>query len=155
MNGISESLQWRFRGIQGVKHHVVIYSSSFCASLFNILLWVRTEQCQSMVHSLLSAILVLYLLVIKGNFSNDLSFSLCKSIRGKIRESGRQSLLSLLCATVAANKTKQSSICFYWESLNNRWVLNTTPKNIIYSQCVANGKIISVLWLSCNFLLSS
>ena len=57
----------------------------------------------------------------------------------EIRESSLQSLLSLLCATVPANKTKQSSICFYWESLNNRSVLNTTPKNIIYSQCVANG----------------
>ena len=51
MNGISESLQWRFRGIQGVKHHIVIHSPSFCSSLFNILLWVRTEQCQSTVHS--------------------------------------------------------------------------------------------------------
>jgi len=57
----------------------------------------------------------------------------------EIRGGGRQSLLSLLCATVAANKTKQSSIYFYWESVNNRWVLNTTLKNIIYSQYVANG----------------
>ena len=38
--------------------------------------------------------------------------------------------LSLLCATVAANKTKPSSICFCWESFNNRWVLNTSPMNI-------------------------
>ena len=37
MNGISESLQWLFKGIQGVKHYIVIYSSSFCASLLNIL----------------------------------------------------------------------------------------------------------------------
>ena len=85
-----------------------------------ILLRVRTEQCQSMVHSPLSAILLLYLLV----FLNDPSFPWCKPIRGKIRESNRQSLLSLLCATVAANKTKRSSICFCWESFNNRWVLN-------------------------------
>ena len=32
----------------------------------------------------------------------------------------------MLYATVVANKTKRSSICFCWESFNNRWVLNTT-----------------------------
>ena len=42
-------------------------------------------------------------------------------------------------ATIAANKTKRSSICFWGESFNNRWVLNTTPMNIIYSQCFTNG----------------
>ena len=52
MNGMNESLQSRFRGIQGVKHYVVIYSSSFFASLFIILSWLRTEQCHSKVHSL-------------------------------------------------------------------------------------------------------
>ena len=97
VNGISESLQWRFRGIQGVKHHVVICSSSFCASWFNILLWVSTEQCQSMVHSLPSAICVLYLLVIKGNFPNDLSFSLCKSIRGDTRKRSTKFTQFALC----------------------------------------------------------
>ena len=48
----------------------------------------------------------------RENSQNDVSFSLCKSIRGKIREISRQSLLSLLCASEAANKTKLSSICF-------------------------------------------
>ena len=64
--------------------------------------------------------------------------------------------LSLLCATVAANKTKPSSICFCWESFNNRWVLNTSPMNI-NSACSVLRKdlIICVCWLSCNFLLSS
>ena len=139
MNGISESLQWRFRGIQGVKRHVAISSYSFCASLFNILLWVRTEQYQSIVHSFCPQSMFYNYLLRKGNSPNYLSFSLCKSIRGKIREISRQSLLSLFCATVDANKTKRSSICLCWESFNNRWVLNATPMNINYSQSFANG----------------
>ena len=139
MNGISESLQWRFRGIQGVKHHVAISSYSFCASLFNILLWVRSEQCQSIVHNFWLQSMFYNCLLWKGNSPNDLSFSLCKSICGKIREIIRQSLLSLRCPTVAANKTKLSSICFCWESFNNRKVLNITPMNINYSQRFANG----------------
>ena len=48
----------------------------------------------------------------RENFPNELSFSLCKSIHGKIRERSRQSLISLLCAIVAADKTERSSICF-------------------------------------------
>ena len=75
----------------------------------------------------------------KKNFPNDLSFSSCKSIRGKIRESNRPSLLSLLCATLAANKTKRSSICFCWESFNNRWVPNTTPMNIMVGRLWQNS----------------
>lgn len=107
----SESLHWRFRGIQGVKRLVVIYSSSFCASLFNI----YYGRALSSAHSLqfLSTSHILHFCWLwKGNFPNDLSFSICKSIRGKIRESSRQRLLSLLCATVVANKAKRSSICF-------------------------------------------
>ena len=123
MNGISESLQWRFRGIQGVKHHVAISSYSFCASLFNILLLVRSEQCQSTVHSFCPQSMFYNCLLWKGNSPNDLSFSLCKSICGKRNQSTEFSF-SLLCATVAANKTELSSICFCWESFNNRWVLN-------------------------------
>ena len=48
---ISHSLPQRLCGIQGIMHGVVIYWSSLCASLFNILLSVRTELCQSIVHS--------------------------------------------------------------------------------------------------------
>ena len=50
-----------------------------------------------------------------------------------------QNLLSLLPTTVASNQTKRSSICFGWESLNNRWVLRNIPMNAMRSQCFAKG----------------
>ena len=147
----SESLQWRFRGIQGVKHRVVIYSSSFCASLFNIIMgahWavpVHSLQFLSTIHSFM--IVGYEREISRMNFR----FSYANQFVERYETS-----LSLLCATVAANKTKPSSICFCWESFNNRWVLNTSPMNI-NSACSVLRKdlIICVFWLSCNFLLSS
>ena len=97
-------------GCQAPCCHLFIFIFCFIINIY-ILIWVRTEQCQS--PQSLSAINILYLLVIeRDNFPNDLSFSLCKSIRGKIRESGWQSLLSLLCDPVAANKPSDRQFVF-------------------------------------------
>ena len=48
---IGQSLPQGLCGIQRIVHGVVIYWSSLRASLFNILWSMRTELCQSIVHS--------------------------------------------------------------------------------------------------------
>ena len=81
--------------------------------------------------------------------TNELPFSLRRSIRGKIRpHNTEQSSYSLLCATVTANQAIWSLVCFNWVS-NNRWVINNSPMDTMCSRSVLQmDDIICLYWMN-------
>ena len=92
--------------------------------------------------------------------TNELPFSLRRSIRGKIRpHNTEQSSHSLLCATVAANQAIWSPVCFNWV-MNNRWVLNNSPMDTMCSRSVLQWKLfvftewISIVYLSVEVMVT-
>lgn len=123
---VSELFPYRFRGSKEMVCHVVVHSSSLCASIFNILWSVCTELCRSTV-----SVRNLHFMLTgseKGNFPNNNFLWSCKWICGKTGKNN--------CRFCSVNFVHPShAICFNWESFKDRWVLSNSPVNTIYLKC--------------------
>ena len=130
---------WFYIHLHYVLHHPLVSVLSWliklCQSTF------RARSLSTMNHSCLSIILRMKVIIrefpfFKREIPQQWPFlSLCKSFRGKIWEDNYR-VHSSLCATLAASQTKQSSIRFCYDSLNNRnnrWVLLSTPMNSTFA----------------------
>ena len=85
-------------------------------------------------------------------FPSQLSYSACRTharlvmlrVPLFVSKAGHFHLISLSVTIIAQNQTsKRSSVCFYWKSLSNRWVLSNNLMNTMCSQCFA----IKIMWL--------